>query len=324
MRGKIFRQKMKKIAVLIPCYNEEKTIAGVVQDFRRQLPDADIYVYDNNSEDGTAGAALTAGAIVRSEKRRGKGNVIRSMFKVVDADIYVMVDGDGTYPAGSVHDLVRPIADGEADMVIGSRLHHTSESHFKPANRFGNRIFLSILNSIFKVRVTDLLSGYRAFNRNIVKSLPLLSSGFEIETELTIKSLDRGFRVEEVPINLIPRPEGSKSKIKIFRDGFLIFNTIFALFRDYKPLSAFGFVGLMLVSLGLVPGTIVIAEFLSTGLINRLPSAVLSVGLILSGLLIAFVGLILHTISRRFQEIDSRLQNMTEQILTPNDKKRVD
>ncbi|MDA8106801.1 MAG: glycosyltransferase [Nitrospiraceae bacterium] len=315
---------MERIAVLIPCFNEEKTIAGVVRDFRRQLPDADIYVYDNNSEDGTVAEALSAGAIVRSEKRQGKGNVMRTMFKTVDADIYVMVDGDGTYPAERVHDLLAPITKDEADMVIGSRLHRMSESQFKPMNRFGNRIFLSMLNSIFKVRVTDLLSGYRAFNRNIVKSLPLLSTGFEIETELTIKSLDRGFRVEEVPIDLSARPPGSESKIKILRDGFLIVETIFALFRDYKPMTAFGVVGLLLMAAGFIPGTVVIDEFLLTGLIYHLPSAVLAVGLILSGLLVGFVGLILHTVARRFQEVDHRLQNLREELFTPEGKKRVD
>ncbi len=301
-----------KIAVLIPCYNEEKTIASVVRDFRTQLPDADIYVFDNNSIDNTVKEALQAGAIVRYEKRQGKGNVIRSMFKNVDADIYVMVDGDGTYPADRVHAIVNPIVIEEADMVIGSRLHAMSKSWFKPLNWIGNKLFLFLLNSIFRVHITDLLSGYRAFSRRVVKNLPLLSRGFEIETELTVKCLERNYRILEIPVNLSSRPEGSSSKIKIFGDGLLIFNTIFALFRDYKPLKAFGLLGSFLVICGLIPGVVVIGEFLSTGYILRIPSAILAVGLVLSGLLVAFAGLVLHTIARHFQELDYQLQNLNE------------
>ncbi|HDO35625.1 MAG TPA: glycosyltransferase [Nitrospirae bacterium] len=310
------------IAILIPCYNEGKTVAGVINGFRLQLPDADIYVYDNNSTDNTAEEARRAGATVRSENRQGKGNVVRSMFREVDADVYVMVDGDGTYPPENVHELIRPIVTGDADMVIGSRLHTLSDSHFKPLNRIGNRLFLFLLNSIFRVNITDLLSGYRAFSRRVVKSLPIISRGFEIETELTVKCLERNYRVVEVPISLSPRPKGSKSKIKIFRDGFLIFNTIFALFRDYKPLTAFGLVGLILVVSGFIPGTVVIKEFIATGYINRIPSAILAVGLVLSGLLVAFVGLVLHTISRRFQELDCQLQNLIGCVEQPDAKKK--
>lgn len=301
---------MKKIAVLIPCYNEEKTIAGVVSDFRSRLPNADIYVYDNNSTDKTADEARRAGAIVRFEKKQGKGNVIRSMFREIDADFYLMVDGDGTYPADMVHELISPVMEDEADMVIGSRLHAVSESKFKTINRLGNRLFLFVLNSVFRVSITDLLSGYRAMNRHVVKSLPIISSGFEIETELTVKSLERRLRVIEVPINLSPRPEGSFSKIKLLRDGIIILNTIIALFRDYKPFLAFGSIGLFLFICSLIPGAWVLREFLDTGYIHRIPAAILSVGLALSGLLVAFVGLILHTISRRFQEVDCQLQNL--------------
>jgi glycosyltransferase involved in cell wall biosynthesis len=303
---------MTRIAVLIPCYNEEKTIAGVVSEFREQLPEADIYVYDNNSGDDTAAEARKAGAIVRSEKRQGKGNVVSSMFLQIDADVYVMVDGDGTYPADRVHQLIAPIISQEADMVVGSRLHPQSRSEFKALNRLGNNLFLFVLRTIFKVGLTDMLSGFRAFNRRVVKSMPIRSSGFEIETELTIKGLERGFRIVEIPVDLTSRHEGSESKIRIARDGKLIFSTIFALFRDYKPLSAFGFVGLFLAACGFYPGALVVDEYLSTGYINHLPSAVLSVGLVLSGLLMSFVGLILHTISRRFQEMDRQFQNLTE------------
>ncbi len=301
-----------KIAILIPCYNEEKTIAKVIYDFKSELPNADIYVFDNNSTDHTVEKAIQAGAIVRHEKRQGKGNVVRSMFRCVDADLYVLVDGDGTYPADKVHELIRPILTEDADMVIGSRLHSMSKSRFKPLNRMGNRLFLFLLKAIFDVQITDLLSGYRAFSRRVVKSLPLLSRGFEIETELTVKCLERDYKIVEVPVTLSPRAEGSSSKIKILSDGLLIFNTIFALFRDYKPLTAFGMLGIILVICGLIPGIVVISEFIATSYISRVPSAILAVGLVLSGLLVAFIGLVLHTIARHFQELDLQIQNLTE------------
>lgn len=305
---------MSKIAILIPCFNEEKTIAGVINSFRAQLPDIDIYVYDNNSTDNTVKEALKAGAVVRHEKRQGKGNVIRSMLRDIEADVYVMVDGDGTYPADSVQDLIKPILDGDAEMVIGSRLHESSESKFRILNKLGNKLFLFVLNTIFNVHITDLLSGYRAFSRHAAKSIPIISRGFEIETELTVRCLERGYRVIEIPVNLSERPEGSSSKIKIFRDSFLIFNTIFALFRDYKPLTAFGLLGLMLIACGLIPGIVVIQEFTATGAVYRVPSAILATALVLSGLLVAFAGLILHSISRRFQEIDYQLQQISSVI----------
>lgn len=311
---------MRRISILIPCYNEERTVAKVIHDFRAELPEAGIYVFDNNSTDKTVEIAEKAGATVRYEKRQGKGNVVRSMFREVDADIYVMVDGDGTYPPHSVHELIKPILNGSADMVIGSRLHAMSESNFKALNRIGNRLFLLLLVFVFGVRITDLLSGYRAFSRRLVKNLPVLSHGFEVETELTVKSLERGYRVLEIPVNLSPRPAGSKSKISIFRDGLLIFNTIFALFRDYKPLTAFGLIGLLLAAAGFIPGLIVVAEFISTQYITHVPSAILAVGLVLSGLFVAFTGLVLHTITRRFQEIDYQLQNLLDSSDKPTDE----
>jgi glycosyltransferase involved in cell wall biosynthesis len=303
---------LPQIAVLIPCYNEEKTIVSVIHDFRRQLPDADIYVYDNNSSDETVTLAKQAGAIVNSEKNQGKGHVIRSMFRQIDADIYVMVDGDGTYPADQVHNLITPIIEGDADIVCGSRLHPQAKSDFKWLNWIGNKIFLHLLNFTFKVHITDILSGYRALNRNIVKSLPILSRGFEIETELTLKAIERRYRLVEIPVNLSARAEGSTSKIKIMRDGFLILSTIFALFRDYKPLTTFGSIGLVFIFLGFIPGIIVIHEFFNTGYILHIPSAILAVGLVLSGILVSFSGLIMHTLSRRFQELDCQMQNLSE------------
>jgi glycosyltransferase involved in cell wall biosynthesis len=297
-----------KIAILIPCYNEELTVAQVVRDFRQELPDADIYVFDNNSTDGTVELAREAGARVAFEHRQGKGYVVQAMFRDVEADIYVMVDGDNTYPASEVHKLIAPLTAGVADVVVGSRLTDQSQSEFRVLNRLGNRFFLNTINFIFKVKLSDILSGYRAFNRKFVKNIPLFGGGFETETELTIKTLARGYRMIELPVDLRARPQGSLSKIRIMQDGFLILNSILTLLRDYKPLTFFGSIGLFLILLGLVPGTVVIVDFIKTGLVPRLPSAVLAVGLVLSGLLAIVVGLVLHTIARRFQELDYQLK----------------
>jgi glycosyltransferase involved in cell wall biosynthesis len=297
----------QKIAVLIPCYNEEMTIGDVVRQFKSRLPHAEIYVFDNESTDRTVQQAMAAGALVRRESRRGKGYVIRSMFREVEADVYIMVDGDGTYPADQVNRLIRPVLEGQADMVIGSRLHAGSNSRFKLPNRIGNWLFRRVLNFLFRVQITDLLSGFRAFRREVVKGLPFFSRGFESETELTVKCLERRFRVVEIPIDLASRPEGSQSKIHLFRDGFLILNTLFALARDYRPLAVFGLGGLLLVGCGLIPGFVVVDEYVETGQILRIPFAILSVGLVLSGLLVLLVGVVLHAITRRFQELDHQM-----------------
>src|SRR5436190_9954301 len=296
------------IAILIPCYNEERTIAEVVSAFRSELPQARIFVFDNNSTDRTVECAMTAGATVLSEPRQGKGFVVQSMFRRIEADVYIMVDGDGTYPAPEVHRLIDPILKDEADMVVGSRLQADTASEFRSINRWANRLVLTILNSMFRVKLTDILSGYRAFNRKFVKTLPVFGGGFEIETELTIKAVARGFRIVEIPTRLTARPEGSHSKIKLFRDGFLILNTILALFRDYKPLTFFGGTGLLLVLIALVPGVAVAVEFVRTGMITHIAWAILAVGIGLTGLLVSISGLILHTIVRRFQEIEHTLQ----------------
>jgi len=297
-----------RIAILIPCYNEELTVRKVIDDFRAELPDADIYVFDNNSSDRTVEIAREAGVRIAFERRQGKGYVVQTMFRDVEADVYVMVDGDGTYPAREVHKIIDPILLGEADMVVGSRLTSVSESEFKIPNRLGNRFFLWTINFIFKVKLSDILSGYRAFNREFVKNIPIFGGGFETETELSIKALARGYRIVELPVDLKARPEGSFSKIRILQDGFLILNTILTLFRDYKPLTFFGVIGLFFIAFGFVPGSVVIVEFTRTGLVPRLPSAVLAVGLVLSGMLFMVVGLILHTIARRFQELDHQMK----------------
>lgn len=299
-----------RIAVLIPCYNEELTIAKVVGEFRSQLPTATIYVFDNNSTDRTIEIAREAGAVVLRERRQGKGFVVQSMFRSVEADIYIMVDGDDTYPASEVRRLMQPVLQGEADMAVGSRLHAGSDGAFRRLNLLGNQVFLSTLNLIFRVKLMDILSGYRVFSRSFVKTVALVGGGFEVETELTIKALEAGFRIAEVPVDLTQRPEGSYSKIRPFQDGLRILCMIFALFRDYKPLTFFGTVAIMLVVLGCVPGAVVIVEYLRTGLVPRIPSAILAVGLILSGMLMATVGILLHSITRRIREIEYQLRSL--------------
>jgi glycosyltransferase involved in cell wall biosynthesis len=309
---------LARIAVLIPCHNEELTVAEVVNAFRAELPPARIYVFDNNSTDRTAERALAAGANVLSEPRQGKGFVVQSMFRRVDADVYVIVDGDGTYPASEVGRLIDPILKDEADMVVGSRLRAQTSSEFRSINRWANRLVLAVLNSMFRVKLTDILSGYRAFNRKFVKTLPVFGGGFEIETELTIKAVARGYRIVEIPTALTSRPEGSHSKIKFFRDGFLILNTILALFRDYKPLTFFGTTGAILLLLSLVPGLAVVLEFVKQHAIVRPILAILAVGVFLCGLLSISVGLVLHSIARRSQEFDYQIQVLGDELRARN------
>jgi glycosyltransferase involved in cell wall biosynthesis len=292
-----------RIAVLIPCLNEELTIGKVVRDFREHLPEAEIHVFDNASTDNTLQVAQEAGAIVHVENRRGKGHVVQSMFQNIEADYYIMVDGDDTYPADAVHDLLGAVLRGEADMVVGSRLMAT-DSSFRMLNRLGNQMFLHVINFIFGTQLTDVLSGYRAMNRRFVKGLPLFVTGFEVEVEMTIKTLERGFRLVEKPTRLRDRPEGSHSKLRKFRDGYRILWTIFALLRDYKPLTTFGTLGLLIFVVGLIPGLVVVEEFFTTGQILRIPSAILSVGTVMTGLMTGIAGLMLHTVNRRFQELD--------------------
>jgi glycosyltransferase involved in cell wall biosynthesis len=303
-----------RIAILIPCHNEQGTVGEVVGAFRAQLPTSDIYVFDNNSNDRTVEEAINAGATVLYEPRQGKGFVVQSMFRRVDAEIYVMVDGDGTYPPDQVGHLIAPIVKGEADMVVGSRLHAGLQSDFKQLNRWGNRLVLAVLNSMFRVQLTDILSGYRAFNRKFVKTIPVFGGGFEIETELTIKAVARGFRIVEIPTELKARPDGSHSKIKFFRDGFIILNTILALFRDYKPLTFFGIAGLVLFLIGLVPGLAAAFESIKQGAIARPVLAVLGLGLFMCGLLSLAVGLVLHSIARRSQEFEYQIEVLTDEL----------
>ena len=309
------------IAVIIPCFNEEAAIERVVADFRKELPDAFIHVFDNNSTDKTVEKARVAGAIVSFERRQGKGNVVKSMFQQIDADIYIMVDGDSTYPADRVHDLLKPVQEDRADMAVGSRLLDRS-SEMKHINRIGNRLFLFVINLIFRrvgpygrrCKLTDILSGYRVMTREFVRSIPILSQGFQIETEFTIQALHHNMRIIEVPVKLRHRPPGGESKINLLSDGLRILFTIFDLFRTYKPLTVFGGAGLIMILLGWVIGLPVIFEYLQTGLVPRLPSAVLATGLEMTGLLSVSVGLILNTLARNFRELTYQILNLDRRL----------
>lgn len=295
------------VAVIIPCLNEAQTIGQVIDDFRRELPESQIWVIDNNSTDATASVALEHGAQVLTETRRGKGFAVRTAFRSIDADAYVMVDGDDTYPAEAVHDLLAPISAGRADMTVGSRTMEGTNSQFHFLNRFGNRMYAALVRFLLRVRLTDILSGLRVMSRQLVRTVPIAASGFEIEAELTVKTIERDMRIVELPIDLRSRPKGSASKIKVFRDGARIAWTIVLLFRDYKPLTFFGGLGLIFMVLGLIPGIGVVIEFAQTGLVPRLPSALLAAVFEVVGILLVLVGFVLSSISKRFQEIESKL-----------------
>ena len=295
---------MEKIAVLIPCYNEELTIEKVVKDFKKELPDADIYVYDNNSKDKPAEIAKNAGAIVKHEYRQGKGNVVRSMFRDIDADIYVMVDGDDTYPAEFVHELIKPIRDGQADMTIGDRLSNGTyqEENKRKFHEFGNNLVKKGINMLFDTKLKDIMTGYRVFNKIFVKNMPVMTPKFEIETEMTLYALDKKYIIKEIPIIYRDRPEGSESKLNTVSDGIKVVKTIFNMFKDYKPFQFFGIIALILLVLGLIAGIPVIIEYVKTAYITKLPSAVLATGLIMLSAIIFQCGLILQTIVKQHKE----------------------
>ena len=295
---------MEKIAVLIPCYNEELTIEKVVKDFQKELPDADIYVYDNNSKDKTAEIAKNAGAIVRKETRQGKGNVVRTMFREIDADIYVMVDGDDTYPAEFVHQLIEPIRNDEADMTIGDILSNgTYQQQIKKNfHEFGNNLVRKSINILFNNKLKDIMTGYRAFSKTFVKNMPVLSPNFELETEMTLFALDKKFRLKEIPIVFRERPDGSESKINTFSDGIKVIKTIIKMFKDHKPLKFFTIIFAILLIIGIIIGLPVIIEFCKTGYITKMPSAVLATGIITLAVICEQCGIILHTIVKQHRE----------------------
>lgn len=286
-----------KIAVLLPCYNEEPTIAKVVTDFRAALPEANIYVYDNNSTDDTAQAARQAGAIVRHEPMQGKGNVIRRMFREVEADCYLMADGDDTYPAMQARQMVTPVLEEHVDMVIGDRLSSTYfEQNKRPFHNGGNRMVRWLIRRFWHTDIHDIMTGYRAFSRTFVKNFPVMSGNFEIETEMTIHALDRRFLLREVPIAYRDRPEGSVSKLNTFSDGISVLKTIVLLYKEYRPLRFFSWLAIFLALVGVLLLIPVLVEYFHTGLVPRFPTLIVSMFLLLSSLLSLFTGLCLDVI----------------------------
>lgn len=295
---------MDKIAVLIPCYNESQTIAKVIADYREALPEAVIYVYDNNSSDHTDEIAAAAGAVVRYEYRQGKGNVIRSMFRDIDADCYLMIDGDDTYPAENARTMVDHILEGRADMVIGDRLSSTYFTENKrPFHNTGNRVVRGLINIIFNNNITDIMTGYRAFTYEFVKSFPILSKGFEIETEMSIHALDKNFKLLEVPVTYRDRPEGSFSKLNTVKDGIKVLKTISSLFRDYKPFAFFGCLGLLTFLAATIFFIPVLTGYLNTGLVPKFPTLIACSGLFMVSFLLWASGVILEVITKKHRQL---------------------
>ena len=296
--------KRNKIAVLIPCYNESATIEKVVKDYKKELPEADIYVYDNNSKDHTDEIAKKAGAIVRYEYRQGKGNVIRSMFREIDADCYLMIDGDDTYPAENAKEMCDLVLSGRADMVIGDRL---SSTYFKenkrPFHNVGNVLVRKLINVFFKNKIKDIMTGYRAFSYEFVKGFPVLSKGFEIETEMTIHAVDKNYKLVEIPVEYRDRPAGSHSKLNTFSDGYKVLKTIATLFKEYKPVLFFNIVALILFILGFVIALPAFIGYFQTGLVEKFPSLIVGGFLALSSLLSISTGMILGVISKKHKQL---------------------
>lgn len=299
-----------RVAVLLPCYNEAVTIAKVVTDFRAALPGAAVYVFDNNSTDGTGEQALAAGAEVVPSRRQGKGHVVQHMFREVDADVYVMADGDDTYPAADAGRLVQTLLATGADMVVGARLEDFDGHAFRRFHQAGNHLVAALISTLFRTRVTDVLSGYRAFRREFVKAVPLVSPGFGIETEMTLSGLAKGFVLREVPIRYGSRPEGSTSKLDTFTDGAVVLGAILMLFKDYKPLAFFGSLSLALALLTALAGALPVLDYLWHGYVYHVPLAVLAAALGILSALALSVGLVLQTIARYHQENFVLLQKM--------------
>lgn len=303
---------MDKIAVLIPCYNESKTIEKVVKDFKRELPEATIYVYDNNSSDGTDKIAREAGAIVRYEYQQGKGNVIRRMFRDIDAECYIMTDGDDTYPAEYAKEMANKVLERHADMVVGDRLSSTYfEENKRPFHNFGNSIVRNSINRLFKSDIKDIMTGYRAFSYLFVKTFPVLSKGFEIETEMSIHAVDKNLFVENVIIEYRDRPEGSESKLNTYSDGIKVLRTIFRLFKNYKPMQFFSILALILAIISAVFFIPVFAAFLKTGVVDRMPTLIVSGFTMLAAIQSLFSGLILATLTQKNRhDFEMQLMNM--------------
>lgn len=312
---------MDKIAVLIPCYNESATIEKVVKDWKQELPEAAIYVYDNNSTDGTAEIARNAGAIVRNEYRQGKGNVIRRMFREIDAEVYLMVDGDDTYPAEYGREMAQLVLDKHVDMVVGDRLSSTYfEENKRPFHNFGNSLVRGSINALFHSDIKDIMTGYRAFSYLFVKSFPVLSKGFEIETEMSIHALDKNMYVENVVIEYRDRPEGSESKLNTYSDGIKVLGTIARLFRNYKPFAFFGAVALILAVIAAIFFLPVFVTYIKTGLVPNFPTLIVCGFTFLAAIHAFFTGLHLqNNVQKNRQDFELRLIDVQERM---NDKEK--
>jgi len=294
----------QKIAVLIPCYNEEKTIERVVKDFSKALPEADIYVYDNNSTDSSAKLAEKAGAILCYETRQGKGNVIRSMFRDIEADCYLMVDADDTYSAGDAKRMCIPVLNGEADMVIGDRLSGAYKSENKRKfHNFGNELVRFLINKLFRSNINDIMTGYRAFSYEFVKSFPVLSKGFAVETEMTIHAVDKNFRLTEMTIDFKDRPEGSSSKLNTYSDGARVIMTIVSLFSEYKPLAFFNILAVISLIVALIFGIPVLDDYFSSGMVPRFPSLIVACFMLLTAVLFFITSLILNALTKKHRQL---------------------
>ncbi len=294
----------KKIAILIPCYNESKTIEKVVKDYKKVIPEADVYVYDNNSTDGTDKIAKNAGAIVKYEYKQGKGNVIRSMFKDIDADCYLMIDGDDTYPKENAREMCNLILEKKADMVIGDRLSSTYfQENKRPFHNLGNKLVRGLINMLFKSNVKDIMTGYRAFSYEFVKTFPILSKGFEIETEMTIHALDKNFLLKEIPVEYRDRPAGSTSKLNTFKDGFRVLRTIARLFKEYKPTIFFGLISLILTLISVIFCIPVFAEYFRTGLVPRFPTLIVFGFILIIAMLTFVCGIILEVVVKKHRQL---------------------
>ncbi len=293
-----------KIAVLIPCYNESKTIAKVVKDYKEALPEADIYVYDNNSTDNTDEIAKKAGAIVRYESKQGKGNVIRTMFREIDADCYLMIDGDDTYPAENARQMCDHVLENGVDMVIGDRLSSTYfEENKRPFHNLGNRMVRGLINKIFKSNIRDIMTGYRAFSYNFVKTFPILSKGFEIETEMTIHAIDKNFTLKEIPVQYRDRPEGSVSKLNTYKDGARVIKTIAILFEEYKPALFFNTIAACIFIISLILAIPVFIEYFKTGLVPKFPTLIVAGIMLVISLLLSVSGIILQVIVKKHKQL---------------------
>lgn len=314
---------MDKIAVLIPCFNEAQTISKVVAEFKKVLPEAVVYVYDNNSTDNTTELAKAAGAVVRREYRQGKGNVIRRMFRDINAECYIMADGDDTYPAEFAREMADRVLLKHVDMVVGDRLSSTYfEENKRPFHNFGNTIVRNLINSLFKCEIKDIMTGYRAFSYLFVKTFPVLSKGFEIETEMSIHAVDKNLAVENVVISYRDRPDGSESKLNTYSDGIKVLRTIFRLFKNYKPMQFFSGMALLLAAISMVFFVPVFIAFLHTGMVDRMPTLIVSGFTMLAAIQSFFAGLILSTINQKNrQDFELQLMNAANEFSRLDQKK---